>query len=331
VDGRRANSMDSLPRGGRRAARRRGLSTVEMVLSLPILLFLMGLMINFGTAASWKVRGLSVARHAACSSRWPRTIANQPRPDSWPAAASVAAGTAADASALDDPRADHAVVRGPSLPLGTRVRRELLDPARGMLAGTSRIERPHTLLKSLGNLALSSRAELLDDKWQFERTGQPVNLWRRIPALYELARAPAGYVRDYARAVAALLHDPLRSDLDPLDRDDEFIGYSRRFGWGTAATDFHPLLARFCTLDKSEAQRRVRDLIDRIQGKQTPRVPSVAAVMAQGFIDLYERAMAALRARGGGLPSGASGAVLAEIADLQRKIDALRRLQAAQD
>lgn len=64
-----------------RLRRRRGLSTLEMVLSLPILLFVMALMINYGTVACWKVRALSVARNAVWSTRWPRTGHSNPRPN----------------------------------------------------------------------------------------------------------------------------------------------------------------------------------------------------------------------------------------------------------
>jgi len=60
--------------------RRRGLSTLEMVLCLPPLLFIMALMINFGTASCWKVRSLTVSRDALWSSRWPRSTKSNPRP-----------------------------------------------------------------------------------------------------------------------------------------------------------------------------------------------------------------------------------------------------------
>ena len=43
---------------------RRGLSMLELALSLPILLFVMALIVNYGTLAAWKVRDLSVARLA---------------------------------------------------------------------------------------------------------------------------------------------------------------------------------------------------------------------------------------------------------------------------
>ena len=51
----------------------RGLAMLELILALPILLFIMALIINYGTVAAWKVREHSVARLAVWETRWPRT------------------------------------------------------------------------------------------------------------------------------------------------------------------------------------------------------------------------------------------------------------------
>ena len=67
-----------------RGSRRRGLAPLELVLSLPILLMVMALMINFGTVACWKVRGLGVSRQCVWGNRWPRSTANFPQPVFWP-------------------------------------------------------------------------------------------------------------------------------------------------------------------------------------------------------------------------------------------------------
>ena len=90
---------------------RMGLSTLEVVLCLPILLLVMALMINFGTAACWKARGQVVARHALWGSRWPRTGERNPRPSFWPEPASLSSGGAGDVEALDDPRVNQPVAR----------------------------------------------------------------------------------------------------------------------------------------------------------------------------------------------------------------------------
>ncbi|MCR4411969.1 MAG: pilus assembly protein, partial [Thermoguttaceae bacterium] len=85
---------------GRQTAMRRpirhGLSPLEFVLALPMLLFVMALMLNFGTVASWKVRTLGAARHAAWSTRAPRSGMQYPRPANWPPAANLGAGGAGD-------------------------------------------------------------------------------------------------------------------------------------------------------------------------------------------------------------------------------------------
>ena len=270
-----------------------------MVLALPILLFVMALMINFGTAAAWKVRSLSIARHAVWGDRWPRTGTTNPRPDYWPQSAGVSFGDAGNVPILDDPRVDHLVARGPELPGGTDVDRELLDPSRGLREGTARISREFPLLAKLGEYDLNARTVLLDNKWQYQRTGLWNNRQRRTPVIYMLARAPAYLVSEYLAAVRAILRFPLRVALRVLDRDDEYIYYSRFFGWRSRPPDFHPRLQRFCSLDEDVAIERVEKLVDRIQGKVerdaegnvVRRIPCLAEVMTGAFIGLYERAI----------------------------------------
>ena len=46
------------------AARRRGLAPLELVLAIPLLLFVVALSVIFGAVACWKVRGEVVARDA---------------------------------------------------------------------------------------------------------------------------------------------------------------------------------------------------------------------------------------------------------------------------
>ena len=129
----------------------RGISTLEMVLCLPLLLMVMALMINYGVVASWNVRSLAISRHAAWSTRWPRNGDRLPRPDYWPKSATVTAQGAGDIPSLDDPRVDRPVVRGP-LANGNTVDRRLLDPSQGLREGESTIERQFPMLPRLGDL-----------------------------------------------------------------------------------------------------------------------------------------------------------------------------------
>ena len=95
--------------------KRRGLAPVELVLWLPILLFVAALMVNFGTSATWRLRGKVVARDAAWRVRWPRTGANEPRPEDWvwPKPARMEVREGAPITQLENPMTQHPVVRGP--------------------------------------------------------------------------------------------------------------------------------------------------------------------------------------------------------------------------
>lgn len=319
-------------------SRRRGLSTLEMVLSLPILLFVMALMINFGTAACWKIRALCVARDAVWSTRWPRTGHSNPRPKYWPQGAQVGAQAAGNVPELDDPRVDHPVARGP-LPGGTIVNEELLDPTRGLRRGSATITRGFPMLGKMGTYHLEANTHLLDDKWQYARMKWPQqgyrllsNRDRRIPVIYALAQANPAFAQAHLTAALAIINAPFRFQLDPLDRDDEFIYYRYIFGWGRGAPDFHPRLHGFCTLDLDVAGRRVENLINRIKGKvwvdargRRHRIPSVAEVMAVAFVRLYERVLRAFPSLDtSGLTPAEVAALAAAVAQLDAKIKILR-------
>jgi len=299
-----------------------------MVLSLPILLVMMALMILFGTAVVWKVRGLAAARHAVWSSRSPRWGMSFPRPQYWLPPALMSRAGDPDATMLDDSRVDQPVARGPTLPYGTTVNRDLLDPSRGMSVGGAALQRPFPLLHVLGDCRFRAYTQMLDNKWQYWRMDLWSNGLRRIPVIYALAKAPPALSTAYVQAVLAILRAPFRRDLFPLDRDDEFIGYSQRFVWRSGAPDFHPRLHHFCDLDRAAAQREVDELIDRIQAKKDPppRVPSVAEVMTRAWIGLYNRVINKLQNQINGVPPPSAGqiaAMKAEIAQLQKQIDVL--------
>jgi len=296
-----------------------GLATLEMVLALPILLMVMALMVNFGTRFCWKVRTQGIARHAVWGARWPRTGNSNPRPDYWPASAGISTGDAADIPELDDPRVHQPVARGP-LPGGTVVNTRLLDPTRGVRFGSAEITRAYPMLGSvMGNYRLHAETYFLDDKWQYQRMGLGSTTQRRIPVIYALAKASPALVNAYVQSVVAIVRSPLRADLAPLDRDDEFLY------WEHSAPDFHPRLTRFCTLDLDKAKQNVSDLIDHIQGKdeRNNHVASVAETMARAFIGLYQRAIDRLRRPFA--PNPPPPAVQAQIDQLQDKIDILEK------
>jgi len=323
---------------------RRGLATLEMVLCLPILLMVMALMVNFGTLASWKVRGLTVARQAAWGNRSPRTTGNNPRPSCWfPASASTNQGGTADMPNQLDPWSGYPVVRGPLV--GAAVRARLLDPRRGARHGSAGLQRRFPLLARLGSYDLQAQTHLLDNKWQFAGTSMWSNWQRRVPVIYELQQVDPALVLAYTQSVREIIYAPFREDLWPLDRDDEFIYYRNLFGWQRGIPDFHPRLPgpcggrcrAECGLDRDTVQLRVDDLIDRIQGSAernqdgTRRVSSLPQRMTRAFIRLYQNAIREFQNRIAADPPPTPGqiaAMQAEIRELEAKIDTLTRFLA---
>jgi hypothetical protein len=249
---------------------------LEMVLALPILLFVMALMVDFGAASSWKIRGLIVARHTAWASRAPRTPAAFPPPIGSVGIAGFALDFPDHAQHLDDLSALHRpVARGP-LPLGNRVDVELLNCNRGLRTGRATVEREFPLLSKLGPYRLEPRTEVLGDPWQFDDMGLADNGQRRIPVIYDLVKAPASLSAAYFNAARAILNPQLQWALRALDHDDEFLA----MGLGTAF-DFHPALGAMCTKNHDVVRQAVEFL--------KKRIADVPENLARQFREMYER------------------------------------------
>ena len=81
-------------------------------------------------------------------------------------------------------------------------------------------------------------------------------------------------------------------------------------------------------MDRSLADDRVQDLIDRIQGNKDPHVPDVAENMTLAFISLYQRVIQAYKNMMNVQPPPPPAqvqAMQAQIDQLQQKIDVLNR------
>jgi len=302
---------------------------LELVLCLPLLLAVMALVINFGTVASWKVRALAASRHSVWSTRWPRNGQQMPRPDYWPSHAGMGAHGLGPLHSLDDLRVAFPVIRGP-LPYGSTVNDQLLNPGRGLREGVADLERRFPLFRQLAPYRLRPETRVFSGTWDHREMGLFTTHERRIPVIYQLARAPQWLVEAYRQAALAILNAPFRPALMPLDRDDEFIGYAQRFGWPVGAPDFHPPLHRFCGLDHAVAQERVDDLVERIEGRLVPdgqggfiRQGGVAQNIVMAFIALYQRVIQQLQQP----PWNGPGAA-AEILALQQRIAVLQQFLA---
>jgi hypothetical protein len=111
--------------------------------------------------------------------------------------------------------------------------------------------------------------------------------------LYELPKAPASLPAAYSSAVQAVWNAPRRRDLRPLERDEEFLA------WYGSAPNFIPRLGEFCSLDVAGVDRRVQNLVDRIQGRDNPkpRIPGVPERMTVSFLRMYRSMLASYEAR----------------------------------
>ena len=185
------------------STRRRGLAMLELTLALPILLFIMALIINYGTIAAWKVREHSVARLAVWETRWPRTgppiparvtgpprhrwnLPTRARWQPWTTAASICRW------------------RAVRCPRRTSIPTCSIRPADCARARRS-LTRKYPLLGKMGTYTIEAQTWLIDDKWQYQRMGMGDNCQRRIPVLYALAEAPASLVNAYVQSVMAII------------------------------------------------------------------------------------------------------------------------------
>jgi len=317
-----------------------------MVVSLPILLFLMALMVDYGTVASWKVRGLSLARHELWSQREGRSGGALPQKQyypqysaGFPQGVSKGSGGWAVAS-LDDPRVDRPVVRGPMVGDFT-VDRDLFDPTEALRQGNATVTRGFPLLGRLGRYTLRSATEALNNRWVWEVTGSRGTRDLRIPLIYTVPQTGAeyGYATKYIQAVVRIWYSAFQADLWPMDKDAEFIYWGRRFqamglrGWSRHAPDFFrsfAWLSGFCSLDEVDVRSRVNNLIDRIQGRDDDQadppvhVTGIAERMREAFRAFFERVVQELENELKAEPPPTDpGQIQREIDALNKEIDQL--------
>ena len=219
------------------ATRRKGLAPLELVLVLPILLFVMALMMNLGTGGAWKIRTQANSRHAVWRALEHRSGQNDPHPGNWPADATLDVSSAEPSPIPFDPFRGYDVVRGPMLadPITGQslpVRTGYLDMIPRVLKGTAEITRPYPLLRRLPGALQFARDHIVFDgtRFQFSSMNLPSNTARRALDLYPLLlelRAPEE-VQDYIDAALAVYFDPNELALKPLTGGDpevlELIG-----------------------------------------------------------------------------------------------------------
>ncbi len=275
---------------------RRGLAMLELTLALPILLFIMALIINYGTIAAWKVREHSVARLAVWETRWPRSGSTDPRPSYWPATATMESSDQGTVAGMDDSRVDLPVARGP-LP-GATVNSDLLDPTRGLREGSASLTRKYPLLGKMGSYTHHGPNVADRRQMAISADGDGRQLAAANSRVVHAGRGP-GVAGECLRAVGA--GDRSGAVPQPTGARWTTIPISSTTARSSAGAAL-PISSRgsrsMCTTDRA-VDRPGRPAISSIAFKATTRqaaIPSVAEDMASAFLGLYQRALAAFQA-----------------------------------
>ncbi len=284
-------------------ATRSGLAPLELTLSLPIMLFVMGLMIIVGTTASWKIRTVTNARQAVWRTIDPRDGEDDPHSRGWPEDARMETEEGTSPISFD-PYDEHEVVRGQPLTAPTgeqlQVRESLFNMQTGLINGVSELERPFPVMGNMPprQIHLLREHPLLSGDWQFREMGLRSNAQRRILFLYpaDYGRSLSQFVNRYHEAALAIVQNPLNPILETLDNDDELrnpvpsgLTYNPPYGIGRAP-DYHVpersprgLLLnpdRVCSTNRNElTQTVINPLVT-----ETRRVPDR---LARDFLRMY--------------------------------------------
>lgn len=291
------------PRGSRP-----GLAPLELVLTLPILVMMMALMIDFGVVGAWKVRTQANTRYAAWRTVNARTGERNPTPPYWPASATLTTQTGPDlpnSSQLWDSQQALLCpcVRGPQL-TAPQAKIAVNVPGRlemdgFVLQGNAQISRPLPLLRGAlpgGQFSFNLFQDVFDNQWQFYSLGIPTNNHIRAYIWWDIDHTDLSKfdgdldsTRDALdKNLQTLQSSAHRADLYPLDNDEEFIRYQ---GW--RPPDFYPRLNRVCMSVPEEVYRSAVSRLD-TDGHPNPnsllsRIDRVPCNLSQGFTSMYRR------------------------------------------
>ena len=162
---------------------RLGLAPLELVLSLFFLLVLMALIINFGSIASWHVRGKTAARYAAWRSLAIRTGGGDPSPANWVMPAQMGLSAPMSLSSLpydmvgqvwNQGDLTQAALRGPAvadpatgsvIQMNDRRYLEMVDRAQ---VGSAQLQKTLPLLPNLRRAQINPLQPVFDSFWRFQ-------------------------------------------------------------------------------------------------------------------------------------------------------------------
>lgn len=224
--------------------RRSGLAPVEMVLLTPFLVFLGALMVNFGDAASWKIKSHSNSHYAATQSQAFRQSsyvydrARNPLPASWPDPARLSYGGGPTISQLDSQYWNQALQEYSEALMGnplqdpypqvdgwskdvppplsgnfTNVDRRMFAE-RGAHRGTAHRRKrfPIAAILNQSEFNVNHSMEFLSGDWNFGDIGPSWNSDRRVDELYDVEPDELSYLGGLLQGLQNVHQQGLRND-----------------------------------------------------------------------------------------------------------------------
>lgn len=221
----------------------------------------MALIINFGTMASWQVRGSVAARYSVWRTLSIRTGDNRPAPSNWQTPATMAfAPIGQQLTAVPNDMVSQAWSQGDLIPPNGAALRgpAVVDQATGkqiymndkrylemvdqMLIGAANLQKPMplNLANKIRNMNVNPTHPVLDHLWRFSDMGFYDNDTWRLKGWYRIEGDQMGdpglmnlYML-YQTADQKILQNSGRQSLLTLDRDGEF------YAWGIRPPDVYP-------------------------------------------------------------------------------------------
>jgi hypothetical protein len=287
----------------RRASRRPGLSSLELVLSIPLMLMAMMLMMHVGWLGVWKLRSHTAAREVLWNNRVDphrREARLDPPPPEWPAGQnsrvvegrlSRSRGTPRgrfDDFINDQPELHYEFIHGPAVhasrssPNPNEVIRlysdRMFEFGHAFITSTASVRRRPPAWSRLRAYRFRSEQMNFDGTWQFADWDYALHGVRRTFRWYNFETHPSWdqLTARFVEADAALRGSRGRAGVRLLDRDEELRAFF------AAYTDFYPGVPGVCTLDELAFARGPLQTL--LRG-----VRSVPRRMADSHLQMYRQ------------------------------------------
>ena len=303
-------------------AARSGLAPLELVLSLFFLLLMMALIINFGTIASWRVRGNTAARFAVWRTLGAATVVplqsdlrtggGYPNPSNWQTPATmglVAPGLPLNANTVGQLWSQQDLMqpalRGPSIvdPASGNIiqmgNQQYLEMVNQAVIGTANLTKQMPLLPKLRKSYIKPLQPVLNSFWRFADMSPQTNYWAmrgnddwRLKQFYlhEPSQSTDGSVQNaymqYQMDDQMIQQNPGIPALLVLDRDPELFAYYKNY------QDVYPSVRTNCVASSQDMQLNYvlgpNGVIVQIEGRLGHgEKPSVPYRLAELFLEMY--------------------------------------------